>query len=123
MSENQITLTDNAVKIVKADVAAFKRDGKRYADYIAEMNVTLDTVADHVAMFRNAYKAANKNATGDEIKAYATKVRNGLNHNLGKKSSKGGTSDKYVTAEGLKAESWDAFIVKARAEWDAANNQ
>lgn len=83
-----INLTPAAIRIVKSDVTAFKTDGKRYAAYVAEMNVTLDTVADHVAAFRDAFKASNKNATGDDVKAYATKVRNGLNRTLGKSTNK-----------------------------------
>ena len=70
MTENTITLTDEARRIIKADIRAFKADRVRYAAYVAE--------------FRNAFKAANKSATGDDIKAYATKVRNGLNYQLGK---------------------------------------
>jgi hypothetical protein len=84
MSENMITLSDKAVRLIKSDVTAFKSDGKRYAEYVTEMNVTRDTVAEHVALFRDAFKAATKNASGDQIKAYATKVRNGLNYHCDK---------------------------------------
>lgn len=102
MSENTITLTPAAEKIVASDVRAFKADKKRYADYIAEMGVKTETVAEHVAMFRNAYKAATKNATGDEVKAYATKVRNGLNYHLGKaeKASEAGVLRVSLSGEG-----------------------
>lgn len=79
-----ITLTDTAAALIKADVAAFKKDRKRYSDYVAEMEVSAETVADHVALFREAYKAALPKASKDEIKAYATKVRNGLNYWVGK---------------------------------------
>lgn len=89
MSENNtIVLSDAAARLVKSDVTAFKSDGKRYAAYIAEMGVTLDTVAAHVAIFREAFKASTKSATPEQVKAYATKVRNGLNYNLGKTSTK-----------------------------------
>lgn len=77
-----INLTDTAAALVKADIAAFKRDGKRYAEYVTEMNVTHDTLAEHVKIFREAFKAACPKATGDQIKAYATKVRNGLRYHL-----------------------------------------
>lgn len=88
MSENNIVLTELAASLIKSDVAAFKRDGKRYADYVVEMEVTPETVAAHVAMFRDAFKKSNPRADGDEIKAYATKVRNGLNRWAGKKEGK-----------------------------------
>lgn len=88
MTSVQITLSDAAAALVKADVAAFKRDGKRYADYIREAGVTVDTVAAHVAIFRDAYKVACPKADGAAVKAYATKVRNGLNYNLGKAATK-----------------------------------
>lgn len=79
-----IVLTPAASAIVKADVSAFKRDGKRYSDYVAEMSVTAENLPEHVAAFRDAFKAASPKATGDQIKAYATKVRNGLKYNLPK---------------------------------------
>jgi hypothetical protein len=86
----EIQLTDAAAALVKADVSSFKADKRRYAAYIAEMDVTLDTVADHVSIFREAFKASrgNSEVSGDEVKAYATKVRNGLNYNLGKTATK-----------------------------------
>lgn len=99
---NEITLTDTAAQIVKADVSAFKADKVRYANYIAEMNVTLDTVADHVAVFRDAFKAArgNKNVDPALVKAYATKVRNGLNYHLGKKAA-AAPAHWFLTTEGV----------------------
>lgn len=92
MTTTQITLTDTAAAIVKSDIGAFTRDGKRYADYVAEMSVTTETVAAHVAMFREAFKAAKPKASGDDVKAYATKVRNGLNRHVVK-----ATPDETVT--------------------------
>lgn len=88
---SEIILTESATKIIASDVRSFRADTKRYAEYVAEMKVTADTVKDHVAAFRDAFKAANPKATGDEIKAYATKVRNGLNRNVDQetKSPKG----------------------------------
>lgn len=85
MTDQNITLTDAAAALIKADVSAFKKDRKRYADYVAEMEVTAETVAAHVALFREAYKTSLPKAHGDEVKAYATKVRNGLNYWVGKK--------------------------------------
>lgn len=84
MNADGITLTDAAAALIKADVNAFKKDRKRYADYVAEMEVTAETVAAHVALFRDAYRAALPKAHGDEVKAYATKVRNGLNYWVGR---------------------------------------
>lgn len=77
-----LTLTDAATALIKSDVRAFKSDGKRYAAYVTEMSVTADTVAAHVALFRDEFKAMTKGATPDQIKAYATKVRNGLNYHV-----------------------------------------
>lgn len=85
---SDFTLTESANKIIASDVRAFRADGKRYAAYIAEMGVTTETVAEHVAAFRNAFRAAYKSAESDEVKAYATKVRNGLNYHLGKADAK-----------------------------------
>lgn len=98
-----ITLTDAAAALIKADVAAFKKDRKRYADYVAEMEVTAETVADHVALFRQAYKAALPKAHADEIRAYATKVRNGINYWVGKALTDDSESDTDYLALVLKA--------------------
>ena len=84
---SDITLTEAATKMVAADVRAFRADAKRYAEYVAEMKVTAETVKEHVAVFRTAFKAANKDATPEQIKAYATKVRNGLTYHVGKASA------------------------------------
>ena len=97
----EVVFTPAAAKIVKSDVTAFKSDGKRYASYVTEMDVTLETVADHVAAFRNAFKASNPKADGDTVKAYATKVRNGLNRQLGKSTEKKDPSGFYLTTEGV----------------------
>lgn len=111
---SEITLTDTAAALVKADVSAFKRDGKRYADYIAEMGVTLETVSDHVAIFRSEFKRLNPKADGAQVKAYATKVRNGLNYNLGKSGSST-VPTALLTSLGVKATK-DEVI----AAWEAA---
>lgn len=100
-----LVLSDAAVALIKADVAAFKRDGKRYSDYVAEMNVTADTVAVHVALFRDAYKAACPKADGAKVKAYATKVRNGLKYHVAKDETPD-TDDQpvnYLTTQGMEA--------------------
>lgn len=98
-----IALTELAGKLIAQDVSAFKRDRKRYSDYVAEMEVLAEDVATHVALFRDAYRAAFPKAPGDEVKAYATKVRNGLNYWVGKADTTD-TDDKPVnllTTDGL----------------------
>lgn len=121
MPENTLNLTDEARSIIKADVNAFLRDNKRYADYVVEMEVTPDTLPDHVAAFRDAFKAARPKADAPEVKAYATKVRNGLRYWVGKGASTRTVSTKYVTALGLKDADREAFLSKCAAEWDAAH--
>lgn len=117
-----LSLSDAAKAVVR-----FETDGDKivYSNYIEAHGVTLDTVGEHVAALADLAVEMKRIDPTDkaEIKRFKNKVRNGLNYRLGKVSEKSGTSDKYVTAEGLKAESWDAFITKARAEWDAANNK
>lgn len=111
-----ITLTDVAAALVKADVSAYKADKVRYAKYISEMSVTLDTVAAHVAIFRDAYKASrgNKNVSPEDVKAYATKVRNGLNYNLNKVAAKA-TPTALITSLGA-----DSPLESVVAAWHAA---
>lgn len=135
----EISLTDTAAAIITADVAAFKADGKRYAAYVADMSVTAETVALHVDMFRTAFKATKSTRyesrviDGETVRyvftdaeyaakvaAYATKVRNGLNYQVGKASPKT-ESTKYATALALKDQDRAAAIAKFTAEYDAAN--
>lgn len=94
-------LTDAAAALIHKDVLSFKADRKRYAEYVAEMHVTTETVAAHVALFRDAYRAALPKAGGDEVKAYATKVRNGLNYQVGKQSPEQSDVTNLLTADGL----------------------
>lgn len=58
-----------------------------YGSYVKDMGVTNDTLPEHVKVFREAFKAAHNKATGSEIKAYATKVRNGLAYHLPEKAT------------------------------------
>lgn len=117
MSEN-ITLTESAAAIVKADVAAFERDTTRYAAYVADMDVTAETLAMHVAIFRNAYRSAKPKADGAKVKAYATKVRNGLNYHVAKsESSAKRVPTALITSLGAKA-TLEAVV----AAWEAAQN-
>lgn len=103
MSTTTVTFTPAAAAMVKEEVSSFKRDNRRHANYVAEMAttdtpVTTETVAAHVAAFREAFKAANKNATGDEIKAFGTKVRNGLNRVIGKAAAESEPTDYLARA-------------------------
>lgn len=115
-----ITLTDSARAVV---VHATKGERIIYSNYVAEHGVTLDTVSDHVASLTDLAVSLKMLDADDkaDVKRFKNRVRNGLNYTLGKDSSKSGTSDKFVTAEGLKAETWEVFVTKARAEWVAAN--
>lgn len=99
----ELNISPAAAKIIVADVRAFKADGKRYAQYVTEAQVTLDTVAAHVAVFREAFKSANPKADGDAVKAYATKVRNGLNRQLGKATERSVREHWLLTTDGLAA--------------------
>lgn len=121
----EIFITEAARKIIAADVTAHTKAMLRHAEYVRETGIGLDEVADHVALFRDAYrgwatdnleaaeatlteatakhdekatKASTKavekakaahaeaieKASGPAVKAYATKVRNGLNRALNK---------------------------------------
>lgn len=101
-------------------------EGLVYADYIEENAVTLENVSKHVAAllkitWANGTKGLTDNEKAARKSAY-NKYNNGFRYNLGQSSKIKGKSDKYVTAEGLKAGSWDDFVAKARAEWNAAND-
>lgn len=116
-----VTLSNSARAVV---TYATKGERVVYGAYIADHGVTLDTVAEHVqslaslAVEMKAVDGEDK----EDVKRFKNKVRNGLNRTLGKPDNEGSNkSGKYVTAEGLKAESWDDFVLKARAEWVAAN--
>lgn len=96
-------VTEAAAALIHKDVLSFKADRKRYAEYVAEMNVTTETVAAHVALFRDAYRTAMPKASGDEVKAYSTKVRNGLNYQVGKGQTNDETPKWLLTTDGLAA--------------------
>lgn len=90
---SNIILTNVALSIVTDSVArcwttalAERNESKvDYGTYVKDMAVTNDSLPAHVKVFREAFKAAHKRATGSEIKAYATKVRNGLSYHLPEK--------------------------------------
>lgn len=117
-----INLEDSARAVVKLESR-----GKKiiYSRYIADHGVTLETVSEHVQSLAALAIELDEIDPNDKaaLKAFKTRVRNGLNTNLGKTVPSKTPSGKYITAEGLKAESWEAFVEKAKAEWEAANNK
>jgi len=127
MTQNiTINLSDSARAVVRLATSA---DKVVYSAYIAEHNVTVDTVGEHVASLADLAVSLYSAKTGlgvdpaDKValKNFKNKVRNGLNTNLGKVVPSKGQSGKYVTAEGLKDESREAFMAKCLAEYDAAH--
>lgn len=122
MKTTTITLTDSARAVVVLNTRA---DKIVYSAYISEHGVTLDTVGEHVQALA-ALAVEMRAVDGDDkaaVKCFKNRVRNGLNRHLGKESAESKKSDKYLTAEALKAESLAAVIEKATAEWNAANNK
>lgn len=83
------TITD--VKTARA-LVKFERDRNTvvYAEYIAANAVTLETVSDHVkALAELAFPGFTPDSTDEEKaerKAFMNRVRNGLNHRLGKRT-------------------------------------
>lgn len=112
---SDLNLTDAARKMITADVNAEGTAAKRFKAYVTEASVTLDTVSDHVAEFRAAFVAKNKNATGDEIKAYATLVRNRMNRALGKDTNAATQATALITSLGVKS-----TLAEVTAAWKAA---
>lgn len=138
----EIFITEAARKIIAADVTAHTKAMIRHAEYVRETGIGLDEVADHVALFRDAYRGwatdnleaaeaalaeaitkhdekatkprakavekaeaahaeAVEKASGPAVKAYATKVRNGLNRALNKPKKDAAPADvlaAFVTA-------------------------
>ena len=112
-----IVLTDAAAALILTDVRAGRAAGIRYGKYVAEMGVTLDTLPAHVAEFRNAYKAEFPKDSGDRVKAYATKVRNGLRYHLTTEDSDETeeTPKNLLTAAGIAA-----TLEEVTAAWKSA---
>jgi len=83
------TITD--VKTARA-LITFERDRNKvvYSAYIAANAVTLDTVSDHVAALTELAFPNVTTDAADEVKAarkgFMNRVRNGLNHRLGKRT-------------------------------------
>lgn len=55
-------LTERAQQIVTADVTRAVKGRLAYREYVAEMNVTTETVPAHVAVFRGAYRVHTEKA-------------------------------------------------------------
>lgn len=117
-----ISLTDSARAVI---THARKAERIVYSAYIADHSVTLETVSEHVKALTEMAATMEPFADKKDQKRFTDKIRNGLNTHLGKvvPSKEANKSGKYVTAEGLKAESWEAFVEKAKAEWTAANEK
>lgn len=82
MSETIVTLqkTDaTATALIRHERSTSKI---RYANYVAEHAVTLETVPMHVQALATLAGEIRKWETGAERKAFCTKVRNGLKHHL-----------------------------------------
>lgn len=129
MSENIIKHTESAAAVVTMVKNQIKNETGKYGAYVEKNNVTAENIAEHVKALREqAYpgiKADGRAEMGTperNAKKFADKVRLGLRTAVGD-SPESRKSDKYVTAEGLKAESWEAFVAKAKAEWMAANDK
>lgn len=118
-----INLTDAAQTIITADVRAFKRDGKRYFDYVTEMSVTVENLPEHVAAFRDAFKAMCPNADGAAIKAYATKVRNGLRYHLAVDVDETEETEEEKVQNLLTKAGIAASLEDVMAAWHAAADQ
>lgn len=79
-----------------------------YGDYITANDVTLENVGKHVkALTDLAYPnvkpdaKAPKDSVEYAAKCFNNRVRNGLNHNLGKTPTKGEPSGHLLTSEGV----------------------
>lgn len=111
----ELVISQVARDIIIADVRADKREVMRHAAYCRETGLALADVAAHVALFREEYKRLNKNADGDAVKAYATKVRNGLNRALGKTSGEAKEATALITSLGVAS-----TLEEVTAAWRAA---
>lgn len=100
MSENINTITlnkDNKIAVALVDLVRNK-EKLRYADYIRDNGVTLDTVPDHVQALANLANDIRKWEDGAERKAFCNKVRGGLKHHLAPKAEETAESEQ-VEAE------------------------
>lgn len=128
MPENIIADAETARAVVVMVKNQIRNETGKYAAYVEANGVTPENVSDHVKALREqAYpgvKASGRAEIGTperDAKRFADKVRLGLRNAVGDSPKNRSESDKYVTAAGLRAESWEAFVEKARAEWTAAN--
>ena len=125
-----ITDSATATAVVTMVKNQIKNENGKYAAYVKANDVTAENVADHVKALREqAYPGIKADGRAEQgtsernAKKFADKVRLGLRSAIGDAPADRAKSDKFVTAEGLKAESWEQFVAKAKAEWDAANNK
>lgn len=127
MSENTITDVKTARALVK-----FERDRSKvvYADYITANAVTVETVGAHVKALQDLAFPKFDAATATDEEKYARKsfgnrIRNGLNHTLGKRtpSQRDETADASTEATEEPAPEndvpADAIVVSVPAAFDA----
>lgn len=101
-----ITDTKTATALIRAER---DRHTVVYGDYIAANGVTLETVKDHAkeltALAFKGVKPASRAAHGTPeyaANAFRTRIRNGLNSNLGKpKAAKDDSETNLLTTDGL----------------------
>jgi hypothetical protein len=84
MSENTVTITlskddKTATALIRHERSTSKI---RYAEYVSDHAVTLETVPAHVQGLANLAGSIRKWDSAAERKAFCTKVRNGLKHHL-----------------------------------------
>lgn len=108
-------MTENIITDVKTAKAVVRHEKGRntivYSDYIAANGVTVDTVTEHARALRElAYPNVKPSSRADrdtvEYKANAfwTRVRNGLNDNLGvSKKKKNVGTENLLTGHGIEA--------------------
>lgn len=82
MSENVVTLTrddKSATALIRHERSTSKI---RYAEYVSDHDVTLETVPAHVQALADLAGSIRKWESAAERKAFCTKIRNGLKYQI-----------------------------------------
>lgn len=124
-----IVLTPAALALVKDASANGRKDGRIADAYVVEMGVTVETVAEHVAIFRDHFRDSfpkTAPANPADVKAYATLWRNRLNRVVGKGAATAGATDYLAAvikaADAARDNNIDAAAVREAIEsWALAN--
>lgn len=129
MTENIITNAEAAKAVVTMVKNQIKNESGKYATYVAENNVTVENVADHVKALREmAYpgvKASGRAEQGTperEAKKFADKVRLGLRHTIGDTPAARAGTENLLTTHGIEAlegATPEEFLKLIMAEWDS----